>query len=192
MAGGLAIAGLFSLRLAKAEASEALADLAGNYGGEQSATFAVCFNSTFSAVAPCATAPNTAFFTQTDVHQGAVDASGNSCTTGTITNGPEFPSAPPKPANVSTLISVGKVTSYNATTESGKVTVAVYTAGTGTFCNGSVFVNPAGAPVVGNVTLSFVVSQGWATRIDAVYLSAQNSPVADLADYVGHAVSFKQ
>jgi hypothetical protein len=189
---GLAIAVLLSIRLASAEAAGGLplAKFAGNYAGEGSATFAVCFNSDFSAVADCSTAPNSAFFSQTVVFQGTGDKSGNSCTTITVTNGPEFPN-PPLPANMLTFIQVGTVTSYNQATESGQQSFTIYAAGSGTSCNGSVLVNTGNAPIAGNSTGSFVVSQK-GTRIDAVTLTSQNSPVADLADYVGHSVAFKQ
>jgi hypothetical protein len=180
------------LRLAQAEAAAGLplTKFAGNYAGEGSATFAVCFNSDFSAVAECSTAPKSAFYNQTAVFQGTADKSGNSCTTVSVTNGPEFPN-PPLPANVLTLIQVGTVTSYNQASESGLQSFTFYVAGSGASCNGSVLVNTANAPIAGNATTSFVASQK-GSRVDEVTLTDQNSPVADLADFVGHSVAFKQ
>ena len=190
IAGALVATIVFSLGMAQAAGGLPLAKLAGNYAGEGSATFSVCFNSDYSAVEACTTAPHSVFFSETFVFQGTTDASGNSCTTITVTNGPEFP-LPTTTSNVFTVIETGKVTSYTQATESGEQSFTAYNAGTGTSCNGSVLVNTAMAPVVGNSTASFVASQK-GSRIDGVTLTIQNTPVADLTDYVGHAVAFKQ
>ena len=118
------------------------------------------------------------------------DKSGNSCSTVSVTNGPEFPN-PPLPANTFTYIQVGTVSSYDAASESGQSSYTLYFAGSGTSCNGSVLVNTASAPVAGNLTTSFVASQK-GSRIDGTVLTDQNSPVADIADFVGHSVAFRQ
>lgn len=192
MASVLTLAVVFGLRVGQAEAGSGLplSKLAGNYAGEGSGTFGLCLNSTFSAVEACSTAPHAVFFSQTFVFQGTSDSSGNSCSTVTFDQGPEFP-LPLTTADVFTLIEVGTNVSYTGVTQSGVESYKAYVAGAETFCNGSVLVNTAGAPVVTNSTSSFVVSQK-GSRIDAVVLTGQNTPVADLTDVVGHSVAFRQ
>jgi hypothetical protein len=168
-----------------------LATLAGNWAGEGSATFAICYNADFSAVEDCSTAANNAFFNQTFVFHSTTDKKGNSCSTLTITNGPEFPAVPASPANAFTFIQTGVTTSYNPATQSGVGSYTSYNANSDTFCNGSVLVNTGNAAAVSSGTGSIVVSQKGAL-IDGVTLTSENSPISDLADFVGHSVEFKQ
>jgi hypothetical protein len=193
-AGALVIAGLFGMsRPAEAvpPISLKLSALAGNFAGEGSATFAVCYNSDFSAVADCSTAAKTAFYNETFVAQGISDKNGNSCSTITITNGPEFPSAPAFPADAFTAVQTVTTTSYDSATESGLGSSTTYNAGSGTSCKGSVLVNTANQAPTGTGTTSFVVSQK-GTRIDFVTLTVDSTPINDVTDYVGQAVTFRQ
>jgi len=193
-AGALVIAGLFGMsRPAEAvpPIGLKLSALAGNFAGEGSATFAVCYNSDFSAVADCSTAAKTAFYNETFVAQGISDKNGNSCSTITITNGPEFPSAPAFPADAFTAVQTVTTTSYNSATESGLGSSTTYNAGSGTSCKGSVLVNTANAAPTSNATVSFVVSQK-GSRADSTTLTIQATPLSYITDFVGHEVSFRQ
>jgi hypothetical protein len=181
---------LMSLGPAQAQPGLPQAALAGNWAGEGSGTFDVCFNSDFSAVEDCSTATNSAFYSETYVYQGTTDKNGNSCSTFTITNAPEFAS-PVTPANAFTLINVGKTTSYNQSTETGTGSVTSYNTGSGTFCNGSVLVNTANAQPTGSGTATCVFSQHGA-RVDCVTTTLVNSPISDVGDFAGHNVAFKQ
>src|SRR5271163_2445287 len=58
-----------------------LSALAGAWAGQGSGTFAVCFNSDFSATEDCSTAPETAFFSQVAIGQATQDTKGNFCQT---------------------------------------------------------------------------------------------------------------
>ncbi|HTT76153.1 MAG TPA: hypothetical protein VMF50_09280 [Candidatus Binataceae bacterium] len=181
---------LASLTPAQALPGLPLSALAGNWAGEGSSTFEVCFNSDFSAVEDCSTAPESAFYNETFVYQGTSDKSGNSCSTLSITNAPEFAS-PVTPANAFAVINVGKTTSYNQSTETGTVSFTSYNVGSGTSCNGSVLVNTANAQPTGTSTGSCAISQH-GSRDDCVTTTLVNSPISDVGDYVGHNVAFKQ
>lgn len=167
-----------------------LSGLAGNWAGQGSATFSICFNEDFSSVVDCSEAANTGFFSQVDVDQHTTDSKGNSCATDTISNSVEFP-FPPNPANTFTAILVGKITSYNQATGTGSGSDTVYNAGPGTYCNGSVFVNTANASPIGTTTVAFVISQ-FGSRADGIVLTAQNEPISDLDNYVGSGYDNRQ
>jgi hypothetical protein len=175
---------------AQAASGIPLASLAGNWAGEGSGTFEVCFSSGFAAVEDCSTAPESAFYNETFVFQGTTDKNGNNCSTLSITNAPEFAS-PVTPANAFSVIDVEKATSYNQSTETGTASITSYNAGSGTSCNGSVLLNTANAQPTQTSTASFVISQK-GTRNDLVTPTLVNSPISDVGDYVGHAVAFKQ
>jgi len=167
-----------------------LAQLAGNWSTESNSTYALCFNSTFSALVSCKGAPHVVFYIQTSIGQGIGDASGNSCFTVISTNSPEFPN-PATPANTNTQIVVQKITFYNATTETGNNSFTAYNASSGTFCKGSVLVNTAKAPPAATGTGSFVVSLK-GTRVDGVTDSAVDTPISSLGDDVAHIAAFRQ
>jgi len=179
----LVAAVLFSFGRAQAGSSPPpLNGLAGNYAGQGSGTFAVCFNSDFSAVEDCSTAPNAVFFSQVEITQSTQDTKGNSCQTITATNSPEFPS-PAGPADTFVQINVWQTTSYNQATQTGIDSGTAYTGGPGTYCNGSVLVNTVGAAPTATVTEAFTVSQ-FGNRQDAIVQTFEAEPIS----YVGNLV----
>ena len=191
------IAGVLGIALVTATSRTAqaqgitLAQLAGNWAGEASATFALCLNTSLSAFVNCKEAtPHVVFYTQTDVAQSTIDVSGNLCTTLQVTNSPEFPNAA-APATAQTQVATQKTTFYNSTTETGSTSFTVYVEGAGTFCQGSVLVNTAKASPISSGTLSFVVSLK-GTRIDSVTDTNVGSPIPYVADFVSHTAVFKQ
>jgi hypothetical protein len=183
VAGILAATVLFSFGRARASFPLPLSALAGNWAGQGSDTFSLCFNSGFSSLVDCSSAENTAFFSQVTVTQQTADSRGNSCATITATNSVEFP-FPPTPANTFTQISVGKTTSYSQTTETGTVSFTNYNAGPGTFCNGAVLVNTGNAAPVLTGTTAFAISQ-FGNRADGIVQTAEAEPISYVDNYVG-------
>lgn len=94
----------------------------------------------------------------------------------------EFP-LPGGPATTVSQINVGTTTSYNQPTESGTTSVTQYNAGSGTFCNGSVFVNTAGASPTATFTAAFTISQ-FGNRSDTVILTFEAEPISDVSNVV--------
>ena len=167
-----------------------LAQLAGNWAVEGNATYALCFNVNYSALVNCKGAPHVAFYIQTVIGQSTIAANGISCGTIVISNSPEFPN-PATPANSSTQVLAGKTTFYNATTESGNSSFTAYNSGVGTFCSGSVLINPAKSAPLNTSTSSFVVSQK-GTRIDSVTDTLVATPIPYIGDVVQHGEAFRQ
>jgi hypothetical protein len=176
---------LFNVRMVHAQTPLGLplAALAGNWAGQGSATFSLCWNEDFTSLVDCDGAPNTAFYSEVYLTQQTTDTKGNTCATTTFTNSVEFP-YPPDPAFVGNVIQVSKTTSYNPTTESGTAYVTSYNAGKGTYCYGPTFVNTGGAPPTGTGTTAFSISEH-GNRGDGITLTIQNEPVADIDNFVG-------
>lgn len=164
--------------------------LAGNWAGAGSATFSVCFNTDFSAVEDCTTAPNSSFWNQSTITQGTNDTNGNGCSTVTATNSPQFPN-PVFPANAFTTIQVTKTTSFNPSTGSGTFSFTNYPAGSGTSCSGYVFVNTGNASPTSTGTSAFVLSQH-GSRSDGVVLTIVGAPISDIDNFVGGGFSLRQ
>jgi hypothetical protein len=158
-----------------------LAALAGNWAGPTSGTYSVCYNSHFTAVEDCSTAPNAVFYSQVVLDQFTQDTKGNSCHTQRATISPEFPS-PGGPAVILTSILAGKTTSYNRATETGIVYFTVYSPGPGTYCNGSILMN-AGADPIGVATVAFTVSQS-GNRQDTIVQTFKAEPISDAGNLV--------
>jgi len=140
-----------------------LASLAGNYAGRGSGFFTLCFNTGFTALEDCATAPHQVPFNQTGIFHRTEDAAGNFCGVITITTAPV--SGTKFPAGVSASTTVG-TTSFDPTTGSGTQSFIRYHGGT---CSGAVF-DSTGATPLGTTTSSFVVSDS-GDRIESIVTS---------------------
>ncbi len=140
-----------------------LASLAGNYAGRGSGFFTLCFNTGFTALEDCATAPHQVPFNQTGIFHRTGDAAGNFCGVITVATAPVFGTK--FPAGVSTTTQVG-TTTFDPTTGSGTESFSRYAGGS---CIGAVF-NSTGATKVGTTTRSFVVSDS-GDRIETIITS---------------------
>src|SRR5229473_6067635 len=141
-----------------------LASLAGNYAGRGSGFFTLCFNTGFTALEDCATAPHQVPFNQTGIFHRTGDAAGNFCGVITVAIAPV--SGTKFPAGVSASTTVGSTTSFDPTTGSGTQSFSRYHGGT---CSGAVF-DMTGATKVGTTTSSFVVSDS-GDRIESIITS---------------------
>jgi hypothetical protein len=167
-----------------------LSSFAGTYSGQDSGTFALCFNADYSQTVDCSVAAHTVFYSQVSVSQGTVDTKGNSCSVDYISSSPEFP-FPPFPAITQTQIVIVNTTSYNVTTETAHQSYAGYDAADGASCNGSVLVNPSNAPAITSGTQTGVASLK-GTRVDVITDTLVASPVSDIDNVVLRGVAFKQ
>ena len=176
---------LFSFGRALAQASFPIPFSAtpGNWSGQGSATFAVCYNADFSAFVDCDAAANTVFVSLVEVIQQTIGSNGNGCATITTTQSAEFP-FPPFPAHVFNVIQTSKNNSYNPVTGSGTATTTNYPAGSGTYCNGSVLVNTAGALPEGTATATFAISQ-LGKHSNVVAQTAHVEPISYIDNAVG-------
>ena len=129
-----------------------LADLAGNFASKGSGFQTLCFNTLFTALQDCATAPHVVPFNLTQIAHFNRDAAGNTCGVSTSTSAPVFGTR--FPANVVTRTDVTTTLSFDPTTGSGTSSGSQYVGGS---CNGAVF-DGTGATKVGNFTNSFDVS----------------------------------
>jgi len=169
-----------------------LSSLAGNFAGEGSNNYGICFNSNFTAVQSCSRTPVAQIvpFVDSATSQGTVNTTGGSCNKIVDTNAPLFPG--PQPAGVFNYIAVGVTTSYNPAIGSGDTSFKFYIAGPGVTCRGATFVNTARAPVSYTATAHFVVSEK-GNRFDDVTLTFHTiSPVDFIAGAVGHAFALRQ
>jgi len=163
-----------SVRVSRAQAKEGgvkLASLAGTFAGRGSGFLTICFNSGFTAVADCATAPNVVPFNSTLVEQFTRDAAGNSCGVFTESLAPVV--GTPFSAAVNLRTDVGTST-FDPTTGLGKYSFSLYSGGT---CTGAAF-DSTGADLAATGTSTFVVSDS-GNRIEIIYTSI--SAVTDAA-----------
>ena len=176
---------LFSFGRARAQASfpVSLAAPPGSWAGQGNATFTVCYNADFSDFADCASAGNTEFVSLVEVAQQTIAPNGNGCAAITTTQSAES-AYPPFPAHVFNVIQTSQNTSFNVATGLGAATTTNYPAGPGTYCNGAMLVNTAGAVPEGTGIVTFVVSQK-GNRSDAVLLTKVSEPVDYVDNYVG-------
>ena len=199
IAGGLAIAAVITggsrLRAQVGSIGSSgipLSSLAGNFAGEASSNYGVCFNKNFTAVQSCSGTPVAQIvpFVDNATSRSTVNTSGGSCSEIVDINAPLFPG--PQPAGVFDYIFVGVLTSYNPATGSGNTSYKIYIAGPGVTCRGATFVNTARAPVSYTATNHFVVSEK-GNRVDAVLLTFHTiSPVDFIAGDVSHGFALRQ
>jgi hypothetical protein len=169
-----------------------LSDLAGSFAGESAANYAVCFNSSFSAVQSCSTTPQTQIvpFVDNATFHFTSNTTGSSCADEFETNAPLFPG--PEAAGVNHFIVVIVTISYDPATGSGNSIIKGYLAKNGVGCRGASFVNTAGEPVDFTAKGHFVVSEN-GNRSDAVVLTIHTtSPVDVLSGFVGHSFALRQ
>jgi len=169
-----------------------LSSLAGNFAGEGSNNYGICFNSNFTAVQSCSRTPLAQIvpFVDNATNQGTVNTNGGSCSKIVDVSAPRFPG--PQPAEVNNYIAVGVTTSYNPAIGSGNTSFKFYIAGPGVTCQGATFINTAHAPVIFTATNHFVVSER-GNRLDAVNLTFHTiSPVDFIAGVVGHSFALRQ
>jgi hypothetical protein len=138
-----------------------LASLAGKFAARGGGFETVCFNTLFTALEDCATAPHIVPFNLTQIQHATRDAAGNTCAVATSTAAPVFGTK--FPASVHTFTNVSTTASFDPTTGSGTGSGSQYVGGS---CIGAVF-DGAGATKTGTFTFSFDVSDS-GNRIESI------------------------
>ncbi len=168
IATGLGLVLLMATMIGSAKVSQAqddggvtLASLAGKFAARGSGFETVCFNTLFTALEDCATAPHVVPFNLTQIQHTTRDAAGNGCSISTTTSAPVFGSR--FPAGVNTRTNVSTTTSFDPATGSGTGSGSQYVGGS---CNGAVF-DPTGSTKVATFTFSFDVSDS-GNRIESI------------------------
>ena len=146
------------------EGGVTLASLAGKFAARGSGFDTVCFNTLFTALQDCATAPHLVPFNLTSIQHSTRDAAGNTCAVSITTDAPVFGTK--FPAGVSTRTNVSTIASFDPTTGSGTGSGSQYVGGS---CNGAVF-DVTGATKTGTFTFSFDVSDS-GNRIESIITS---------------------
>jgi hypothetical protein len=140
-----------------------LASLAGRFAARGSGSLTLCFNTGFTALQDCATAPNLVPFNFARIEQETRDAAGNSCGVPTVTSAPV--SGTKFPAGVSTGTIVGTTTSFDPTTGSGTISLSGYHGGT---CIGALF-DSTRATLTNTANFTFLVSDS-GNRIEFILM----------------------
>src|SRR5260370_7310793 len=106
IAQGLGLVLVMATMIGSAKVSQAqddggvtLASLAGKFAARGSGFETVCFNTLFTALEDCATAPHVVPFNLTQIQHTTRDAAGNGCSISTTTTPPVSPSSFPPPPN---------------------------------------------------------------------------------------------
>jgi hypothetical protein len=142
-----------------------LASLAGKFAARGSGSLTLCFNTGFTALQDCATAPHLVPYNFARIERETRDAAGNSCGVPIVTSAPVAGTT--FPAGVSTATIVGTTTSFDPTTGSGTINLKGYHGGT---CIGADF-DSTGATQTNSATFKFLVSDS-GNRIEAISTSA--------------------
>jgi hypothetical protein len=138
-----------------------LASLAGKFAARGGGFQTVCFNTGFTALEDCATAPHLVPFNFTQIQHVTRGVAGNGCSVATTTNAPVFGTKFPSVGHE--LINVSNITSFDPATGSGTGSSKGYDGGS---CNGAVF-DSTGATQVNTTTFSFDVSDS-GNRIETI------------------------